>query len=435
VSSFASRHLVPSLVVAAVLALIGTAGAIAIGPEPAQAATLVGKPCPKLGMTMGDGPGRTVICSRVKKGKHKGKLRWTLVKGPSPSPGPSPGESCAARPVFTRDVIALDHVQVVVPIGQQTAFGGVLSVRSYIHSKPELHGQKLPLYAPVDMTFFQASYYLPPDAPPGYQPEYSLFFDAGCGIQVQLYHVKGVVGAVAGVAPRDPVPSSAGQPVTPTRIRAGEQIGWYQGEAGRSVAFDFRVQDSHHRNTFINQQRFDTSPGANGELQAVCPYDFYVGAQRERWLAKLGAPSSDPTPGTSCGTIAQGTAGTAQGMWFFTDAKVNELTYRGDTWSTSMPAGQYQSQIVLNVDPGGNVRIGGLNARAPMGQMMIGKAGAGSDTWKDPATVTAGQEHCWSNASQSVKVRVSADGAALTAVVGAGDCTSLDLARGQVYVR
>ena len=70
-SSFASRHLVPSLVVAAVLALIGTAGAIAIGPEPAQAATLVGKPCPKLGMTMGDGPGRTVICSRVKKGKPR----------------------------------------------------------------------------------------------------------------------------------------------------------------------------------------------------------------------------------------------------------------------------------------------------------------------------------------------------------------------------
>ena len=431
--SSASRHVIPAMVVAVVLAVIGTAVAAVVTPGRAQAASLVGKPCPKVGITKGDGPGRTVICARVKKGKHKGKLRWTLVTGPSPSPSPSDG--CTARPVFTRDVIALDHVQVVVPIGQQTAYGGVLSVRSYVHSRPELHGQRLPLYAPVDMTFFQAAYYMPPGAPPGYQAEYSLFFDAGCGIQVQLYHVKGVVGAVAAVAPREPVPSSAGQPVTPTRIKAGEQIGWYEGEAGRSVAFDFRVQDAMHRNQFINQKRFENSPGADGELYAVCPYDFYAGAQRERWLAKLGAPSSDPIPGTRCGTVTQGRAGTAEGMWFFADAKVNDLTYRGETWSGAMPAGQYQSQIVLNVDPGGTVRIGGLNARTPMSQMMIGTHGTGSDTWKDPASVTAGQEHCWSNADQSVKVRLSADGAALTAVVGTGGCESLDLARGQVYVR
>jgi invasion protein IalB len=409
---------------------------MAVLAAPAQAASLVGKPCTKAGTTSGDGPGRTVICTKMTKGKHKGKLIWQLHRGPNPGPGPGPGPTpgCTTRPVFTKDFIDPDQVQVVVPIGQQTAFGGVLSVRSYVHSKPSLDGQKLPLYAPVDMTLIQAAYYKIGDDP-AYKPEYSLFFDAGCGIQVQLYHVKGVVGAVAKVTPKEPVPSSAGQPVTATPVKAGEQIGWFEGEAGKSVAFDFRVEDLRHTNSFINQSRFTSSPGASGELRAVCPYDFYAGAQRERWLAKLGAPSSDPIPGTACGTISQGKAGTAQGMWFFSDAKVNELTYRGETWNEGMAAGQYQSQILLTVDPGGTIRIGGLNAVKPLGQMMIGKQGAGSETWKDPLAVTAGQDHCWSNPTQSVKVRLSGDGASLTAVVGPGPCSSLDLARGQTYVR
>jgi len=412
----------------AAIAFMAATATTTFVPAPANAATVEGKACKKAGTTQGDGPNRTVICTKVTKGKNKGKLFWQLISGSSSKPG------CATRPIFTKDFIDPDHVQVVVPIGQQTASGGVLSVRSYVHSKPALDGQQLPLYAPVDMTLVQAAYYKI-GTDPAYKPEYSLFFDAGCGIMFQLYHVKGVVGAVSSAVPKNPVPSSAGQQVTATRIKAGEQIGWFQGEAGKSVAFDLRMEDSSHTNSFINQNRFTSSPGASGELHAVCPYDFYSGTQRQRWLAKLGAPSSDPVPGTPCGVVSQGEAGSAQGMWFFKDAKVNELTYRGTTWNDGMPAGQYQSQIVFSVDPSGTVRIGGLNASAPIMQMMIGKLGPGSDTWRDPLSVRSGGEQCWSNSSQSVKVRMSADGAALTAVVGTKPCALLDLSRGQTYVR
>ena len=69
-------------------------------------------------------------------------------------------------------------------------------------------GQQLPLYAPVDMTLTQAAY-CKIGTDPTYKPEYSPFFDAGCGFTLQLYHVKGVVRAVAGVVPKNPVPSSA----------------------------------------------------------------------------------------------------------------------------------------------------------------------------------------------------------------------------------
>jgi len=420
----------------------------------AEAASLVGKPCAKVGVNSGDGPGRTVVCVKLTSGKDKGKRRWRLLNfaapsaGPTKSPAPTstdvstatssptavpttaPTSPCT-RPTFTHDLISLDSVQVVVPIGQQTAFGGVLSVRSYVHTKPELQGQQLPVVAPTDMTLTSGAYYRPPDAPADYAAEYSLFFDAGCGVEVQLYHIKGVVGPIADVMPKVPVPSSAGQQVTPTKIRAGEQIGWFKS-GGTSVAFDFRVEDSSHINSFINEKRFMDAPMARGELHAICPYSLYVGAQRERWLARLGAPSSQPVPGTECGTITQGTRATAQGMWFFPDAKVNETTFRGLTWDQGVPGGQYQSQILLTVDALGNVRLGGLNAAQPMSQLILGKQ---NPTWKDPLTILGGQEHCWRQDARSVKIRLSADGNTLTAVVGTGACESLRITDGVEYVR
>ena len=58
-----------------------------------------------------------------------------------------------------------------------------------------------------------------------------------------------------------------------------------------------------------------------------------------------------------CGTISQGETGPAQGIWLLKDAQVKQLTHGGATWNESMPAGQYQSQIVFQ---------------------------PGSDTWHDP---------------------------------------------------
>ena len=72
-----------------------TAAALALSlsftfSAPAQAASLVGKPCKKAGITRADGPGRTVICTKMKKGPKKGKLIWQLVKR-DPTPTPSGG--------------------------------------------------------------------------------------------------------------------------------------------------------------------------------------------------------------------------------------------------------------------------------------------------------------------------------------------------------
>jgi hypothetical protein len=291
-------------------------------------------------------------------------------------------------------------------------------VRSYVHPANDFIEKELPVYAPVDMTFFQASYYKVPGSADSYQPEYSLYFEVGCGISVKCFHIKGVVGKVAEVAPRVQSPSSAGQDVAKTAVKAGEQIGWYKlGE--NSVAFDFWVDNQAHMNDFIVPAHFATS----NALHSVCPYDFYLPAKREQWLAKLGAPGGVPVPGTSCGVVTEGKTGTADGMWFVgTDTMTDHLVYDGP----------YQSQIMLSTDANRYVRIGGLNTSTTLRQMFVFPE---NSTWRQPSDVLVGETQCWSDDKQSVRVRVIST-TTLSVNVGLGPCTALpDVSTDKIYYR
>ena len=402
---------------------------IAIAP-PVQAKSLVGSACTKVNQQRGDGPGRTVICKKV-----GSKNIWQVLAKSKPTPKPQtstrpssqastpsssnpPENSCAKTPVFTHNFIDPKYVRVVTPIGEQTGSGGVIAVRSYVHPAIEYAGQELPIFAPTDMTLISASYYKPPGSSDTYKPEYSLYFEAGCGISVKFFHIKGVVGKIAGAVPSEPSSSSAGQTVKSTPVKAGEQIGWYKlGET--SVAFDFWVDNAAVTNKFIVQSHFTNS----NAVHSVCPYDFYTSDKKAIWLAKLGAPGSDPIPGTGCGTISQGVLGTADGMWFIGENTENDRL---------AIEGAYQSQIMFSIDPSGIIRIGGLNATGAPTQMMIS---SNASTWKKPSDVTAGVTHCWSNAQQSVKVSVISE-KVMTVLVGAGTCEGLgNLSLGRSYYR
>lgn len=407
------------------------------GAVPAvQAKSLVGSACTKLGAKAGDGPSRTVIC--VKKGSKKVWKALILKRTdkssngqpnstrpstepstqPSEQPSNSSGSNCQKLPEFTENFIDPAYVRVVTPIGEQTGSGGVIAVRSYVHPSNTFLGKELPIYAPVDMTLSMASYYKPPGAAANYQPEYSLYFEVGCGITVKFFHIKGVVGRVATAVPSQPSPSSAGQSVTRTPIKAGEQFGWYKlGE--NSVAFDFWVDNEAHTNDFIVPSHFADSNARH----SVCPYDFYTSDKRAIWLAKLGAPGSDPVPGTTCGVVTEGIEGTADGMWFISpDTQTDHLAYDG----------AYQSQIMLSTDPSGILRIGGLNTSGTPSQMMVSPQ---SSTWLKPSDVKVGSSHCWSTDLQSVAVKVIGN-KTMSVVVGTGSCSTLpDPSTGKTYYR
>ncbi len=401
-----SRRTAALALATAVVAALG----LLVG-APAAQASMVGKPCTKAGAVTGDGPGRTVVCQR-----KNGRLVWVLAASSGPSSGTSTTR-CTAPVRFTRDLIDPASVQVVTPIGGQTGSGGVIGIRSYIHTRPDLAGQRLPVYAPTAMTLASASYYKPPNAPADYAPEYSLFFEAGCGVRGSLFHIKGVVAPLAAVVPTAVSPSSGGQPVKNVRVKAGQQIGWYTSSPPNSVAFDLVVDNERHTNAFLSPQRFTTSNAQH----AVCPWDYYRGAQRERWLSMLGAPSGTPVPGTACGTISQGRSGTAEGMWFLPGAAVDVMTYDGP----------YQSQIMLTMDPAGSIRIGGLNPSGVLSQLILPTS---EPSWRDPATVRVGDSHCWSETGRSVLVSVL-DARRMRVVTGPGACSTLSLDSGRTYSR
>ncbi len=397
-----------------------------------QAKSLVGSSCAKVNQQRGDGPGRTVICKKVgskriwqllvksKPTPQQGSRTPINTSSPSKSPAPfsSPENSCTKTPEFTHNIIDPKYVRVVTPIGEQTGSGGVIAVRSYVHPAIEFAGQELPIFAPIDMTLSSASYYKPPGSSDTYKPEYSLYFEAGCGISVKFFHIKGVVGKIAGAVPVEPSNSSAGQSVKETPVKAGEQIGWYKlGET--SVAFDFWVDNAAITNKFIVQSHFSNS----NALHSVCPYDFYSSDKKSIWLAKLGAPGSNPIPGTGCGSISQGVPGTADGMWFISESTENDrLVYDG----------AYQSQIMFSIDASGIIRIGGLNASGAPTQMMVS---SNASTWRKPSDITIGATHCWSNAQQSVRVNLISE-KTMSVLVGAGTCEGLgSQALGRMYYR
>ena len=395
-----------------------------VGIVPSEASSLVGSACQKLNMEMGDGPNKSVVCKLVGKKKLWQNLEKLTSATGNPPQGSStssnggPSSNCKKVPQFTANFIDPKYVRVVTPIGEQTGGGGVIAVRSYIHPDQAFTGQKLPIYAPTDMTLYSASLYKLAGASDTYKPEYSLYFDAGCGITVKFFHIKGVVGKVASVVPTVPSASSAGQGVKNVSVKAGEQIGWYLlGE--NSVAFDFWVDNAAITNSFIVQSHFASS----NALHSVCPYSFYTADKRAIWLAKLGAPGSDPIPGTSCGAISEGVSGTAEGMWFFAASTMNDvLSFDGP----------YQSQIMFTTDASGTVRIGGLNASGGQTQMMVS---SNMQTWKKPVDITVGNTYCWSTAQQAVKVHVISI-KTMAVLVANGSCDSIGEAEsGRMYQR
>ena len=80
----------PTLIAIIATSLVASVG-LALASAPVQAANLVGKPCSKAGDTTRDGSGRTLVCTKIKKGPKKGRLVWKVAKTPTPTPdGPVP---------------------------------------------------------------------------------------------------------------------------------------------------------------------------------------------------------------------------------------------------------------------------------------------------------------------------------------------------------
>jgi hypothetical protein len=224
--------------------------------------------------------------------------------------------NCLTNPVvFNHYVMDTAHIKVVAQIGSIGGGNTELIGRSYVFAKDGLQGQRLPIRAPADLEIVAAKRYLPPGAPTtGYIPDWSLHLDVGCGITIDMYHIKDVSDSLKAVADTTVFNSSAWEGLSrKVPVKAGEIIGWYIPGL-TSTAWDFIVSNDSVTNQFVNQARY-VARNSN-ILHTVCPYDFFEPSKRAAYYTKLGSVTGVPVPGADCGTVERDVIGTPSGQWF-----------------------------------------------------------------------------------------------------------------------
>ena len=216
---------------------------------------------------------------------------------------------CSKPVSFSNNIIDPASLKVISALGMVGAGNTEIVGRSYMFAKDGLEGVRLPLYAPTDVDIIAATHYSPDGAPAGYTPDWSMVLDVGCGVSIELYHVKDVIDAVKNQVPAALSSSSAWQPLgTRVAVHAGEPFGWYI-KGLNSIAWDFIVHNNAVTNHFANQARYETAN--NYLVHVVCPFDPYSAAMRAAYVTLVGPPGGQPVPGAGCGTVERDEIGRA----------------------------------------------------------------------------------------------------------------------------
>lgn len=258
-------------------------------------------------------------------------------------------ESCD-NPLFTAYLVDPTVVQKVGQVGVVHGSGLYIVERSYISVKKEFHGKKVPIYAPVNMTLRSGSHYQNPAAANTALPDYALWFDAGCGVEVNLAHLKEVVEPIAAELPEVKNDSRSSQ-LSPIPFQAGDLIGYFIRNEGDVAGFDFIVRDEKVVNAFINPERYSENRAGN-LINGVCPYDYYEPVKKQEYYNLLGGGGGTVFSVKDCGRSSRDLAGTISGMWFLDEEPRESIyeTYKeGDYGSTVSVVGDEERITIGNL--------------------------------------------------------------------------------------
>ncbi|MDO8554412.1 MAG: hypothetical protein Q7S22_06400 [Candidatus Micrarchaeota archaeon] len=282
------------------------------------------------------------------------------------------------KPVFTKYFVDPKYIMQVGQIGTLHGSGQFTVGRSYISIKDEFKLQKIPIYTPTDMVLTTGAYYQV-SAPGGQYlgeplPDYALNFDAGCGVEILLGHLK---ETVPDISRQFSVPKSDSRTEELTRIKfkAGDLVGYFVPGAG-VAAFDFMIHDASVVNQFANNARQEYGQSDN-LIHIACPYDFYTGEMKDAYYNLIGS-----VPGVEnkqCGPASRDYPGTISGLWFL-DKEVKKLMY------DYSQEGNYGSLLAV-VGDSDRVLIGTIGNRR---STFIYP---NEPTYKDPKDVT--DQHCY----------------------------------------
>ncbi|MDO8604596.1 MAG: hypothetical protein Q7K40_04370 [bacterium] len=281
------------------------------------------------------------------------------------------------NPVFTSYFIDPQYVQKVGQVGVVHGSGLYIVERSYISVKEKFAAQKVPVYAPSDIELVAGSHYRDPAAPSNALPDYALWFDAGCDVEVNLAHLKEVAQPIALQLP-DVKTDSRNTRLKPLQFKAGDLIGYFIYSHGDVAGFDFIVRDKKVLNKFINQERYSDHRASN-LINGVCPYDYYEPNKKKTYYNLLGGAGGTLFKTKDCGKSSRDVAGTISGMWFLSQEPQNNIY-------ESYKEGLYGSTLSIVGDEE-RITIGNL------GESRMSWIYNNNPTYKLPEQVKS--EHCY----------------------------------------
>lgn len=267
---------------------------------------------------------------------------------------------------FTHHIMDTKYIRRVGPIGDLGSHGYIMG-RSYVHIKDEYFMQRMPMYAPKNMTLVSMNYYQDLNAPPEHHPDYALDFELGCNISMSLHHLKEVVETIEERSPELNAPGGSKE-IEHLNLTGGELIGYFILD-GSTAAWDFFASNSSHFNQFANQARYGKW---NYLLHRVCPYDFFRGQMKEDYYSLL--------PESGCGSVERDVAGTIAGQWFLDP---NPSSGMGEEFKE----GYYGNPLPIITGTDGTVNMRSI------GTERYFSVGTENPSHMDPEEVTG--EHCY----------------------------------------
>lgn len=178
-------------------------------------------------------------------------------------------ETCGV-PIFTHHITDVTKIKNIVT--PPVIMGTDLKTHSYVDTDHE----RVPVYAPTDMTLFTGSYYK--------VGPYRFDFKINCRFMLRYMHITEPLQKLKDVFPDEPADESKNQDIKyEIEFKAGDLIGYTTGtpQAGN---WDFGVYDLNTQNYFINDLNYNTS---QIYTTAVCPYDYFVLELKKEYTKKF----------------------------------------------------------------------------------------------------------------------------------------------------
>jgi hypothetical protein len=197
---------------------------------------------------------------------------------------PNFGCTSNPRPVFTHDITPTNAIFRITPPGSSSHGVGTITTHSYIWTE----GARVPIYAPIDLTFVSGSF---SSDRAGDRPDYGLDFTISCEASMKLGHILEPVTKIREQFSSTPKIGDSRRNIsdfTPASFQAGELIGYTTGTV-QAKNWDFGVYNTSR------------DPGLTGD-HAVCPYDLYPEPKRSEYRSRYGGGMlRDPSaPTTYC---------------------------------------------------------------------------------------------------------------------------------------